>query len=162
MLQSRPPAGRESGLQLSADLLPTPERSMIPVCLPWCYRGGWTGHQTMRSTEDRPGADCWDRVAIKGDLRIEQGTRTHLEFLDALDRIDGRPVLADLIRGLEAGLSREDAALPVPFGPDGDPLPVPSAPTLVEMAVEPMTTPVMAAPGVPIQQSLFDLMEADA
>jgi hypothetical protein len=77
----------------------------------------------------------WARTATRGQLRIVQGERTHLAFLNALDRIDGRKVLADFIAGLEAGLSQEEASRPRPFGPDGELLPAGAAP---ELSPEPL------------------------
>jgi len=85
------------------------------------YRGGWTIQHTT-------GPDDWNRVAVRGDSRIEQGGRTYGQLLAGLDRIDGRPVLGDFIAGLQAGLSQEEASKPLPFGPDGEPLPAGAAP----------------------------------
>ena len=84
------------------------------------YRGGWTIQHTT-------GPDDWNRVAVRGDSRIEQGGRTYGQLLAGLDRIDGRPVLGDFIAGLQAGLSQESSK-PLPFGPDGEPLPAGAAP----------------------------------
>jgi len=91
---------------------------------PW--RGGW--HLAMDWDAAR---GDWARTATRGQLRIVQGERTHEAFLNALDRIDGRKVLADYIDGLQAGLSQEEASQPLPFGPDGEPL------IVTELAPEP-------------------------
>ena len=112
------------------------------------YSGGWTLQHT-------PGPKGWDRVAVRGDRRIEQGRRTYEQFLAALDRIDGRKVLTDYIAGLQAGLSQEGASKPLPFGLDGEPLPAAAIP-VAQIRTAPMlpcTERALALVGV--QQSLF-------
>lgn len=117
---------------------------------PFQYRGGWAGTETWSDQEDR-----WIRTVTKGGHQVDQGTRTYEQLLDALDRIDGRPVMRDFINGLLAGMTAAEASVPVPFGPDGAPLPAGFAPA----AARPVTLP--AAPGpapvlVAVQRSLFD------
>ena len=87
------------------------------------YRGGWVGTQTWSTQEDR-----WVRVVNKAGRRVEQGPRTFEKLLDALDRIDGRPVMRDFINGLQAGMTAAEASVPVPYGPDGSPRPAGTEP----------------------------------
>lgn len=113
---------------------------------PFQYRGGWAGTETWSVAENR-----WIRTVAKGGHRVEQGARTFEQLLDALDRIDGRPVMRDFINGLQAGMTAEEASVPVPFGPDGEPLP--SGATQVQPPAAP-SRPARAL--VAIQQSLFE------
>ena len=117
------------------------------------YRGGWVIQQTWRTSLDRPGPDGYDRVAVRGQVRIEQGDRTFEKFLDGLDRIDGRKVLADFLTGLHAGKTSAQASIPVPFGPDGEPLAERSSAAPPVPAAAPI--PACKAPGTPVQPSLF-------
>ena len=121
---------------------------MSAKTLPFQYRGGWSGQQTWSDAEAR-----WVHVAIKGDQRVEQGARTYEQLLNALDRIDGRKVLTDYIAGLQAGLSQEEASQPLPFGPDGEPLPAGAVPVVQGLSAPMLPTPALALAGV--QQSLF-------
>jgi len=121
---------------------------MTAKTLDFQYRGGWGGQQTWSDSEAR-----WVRVAIKGDRRVEQGALSFEHFLDALDRIDGRPVMRDFLAGLEAGLSQEDASRPLPFGADGEPLP--TAPAL-PVPPAPAALPVAPLLSAGVQLSLFD------
>ena len=126
------------------------------------YRGGWTVQQTWRTSLERPGPDGFDRVAVRGETRIEQGTRTFEQLLNALDRIDGRKVCTDFITGLRAGKTPAEASIPVPFGPDGEPLPetsLPAASAALSPPAQPAgsaSNPARVIPAAAIQQSLFD------
>lgn len=107
------------------------------------YRGGWTLEHTLVLGD-------WARVAVKGEKRIHQGGRSVHELLDCLDRLDGRGCFTDFIAGIRDGLTKDEASVPLAFGPDGDALPRGSAPAPVAT----VATPVQAA-GVPVQLSLF-------
>ncbi len=114
------------------------------------YRGGWTIHHDWHTSEERPGPDGFDRVAVRGERRIEQGARSYVQLLDALDRIDGRKVTTDFIGGLQLGKTAQEASVPIPFGPDGEPLPDASG---APAAPEPAPAPV--AKSASLQPSLF-------
>ena len=149
-----------------------------PVSDPWYhegrYRGGWLLQETWKPST-KPGGGDWSRVALRDDLRIEQGLMTYQLFLEALDRIDGRAVLADYIAGLQAGKSAEEASIRAPqeqalararaqaqglvLAPDA-PLPPVPAEVVPPQAPAPMTL-APRAPSRPqtfaLQPSLFDL-----
>jgi hypothetical protein len=114
------------------------------------YRGGWTGQQTWSVPEGR-----WVAVAVKGARRVEQGQRTRGQLLDALDRLDGRSCFADFIAGIQAGLTGEEAKKPLPFGPDGEPLPAGAAPEVLVLAASGLPGPGPALALVGVQQSFF-------
>ena len=115
---------------------------------PFQYRGGWAGTQTWSDADDR-----WIRVVAKDGRRVEQGARTFEQLLDALDRLDGRPVMRDFINGLQAGMTAAEASVPLRFGPEGDPLSVSEAPA---PTAAPTVAPICQALAlVGFQQSLF-------
>jgi hypothetical protein len=49
----------------------------------------WTIQHVWRTSLERPGPDGFDRTAVKGDLRVEQGDLTWTAFTQQLDTIDG-------------------------------------------------------------------------
>jgi hypothetical protein len=52
------------------------------------YRS-WTIQHTWHTSDERPGPDGFDRVAIRGEERVEQGADSWTAFLTRLDEIDG-------------------------------------------------------------------------
>jgi hypothetical protein len=111
------------------------------------HDGGWTVQQTWRTSEERPGPDGFDRVAVRGNERIEQGARTFEQFL------------RDLARG---GNPSGEPSSPVPFisGPGPGPRPA-SAPAAgprsqpVGVPPSPKGKAKRSKPPLPPQRSLF-------
>lgn len=80
----------------------------------------WTIQQTWNEQTTQ-----FDRVAVKGSRRVEQGSMTYSALLRLLDGIDGRKATPGGCRPLPA----TPAALPDPSTPDSTPA-APSHPSL--------------------------------
>ncbi|BDU72934.1 hypothetical protein [Mesoterricola silvestris] len=72
----------------------------------------WTIQHTWKTSQDRPGPDGFDRVAVKGPHRIHQGEMAWAAFMATLDALDGvgRPEASTT--PLRSHRRREDAPRP--------------------------------------------------
>ena len=108
------------------------------------FRNGWQMEYRLA-----PGGG-WSLTAVRGEARIEQGERTQLQLLDALDRIDGLPVFQGFLDGLDLGLTKEEASKLIPCDAQGN---------ADRGRVQPSDpAPVVVTACVPVQLSLFDFM----
>jgi hypothetical protein len=100
----------------------------------------WTLQQTWNDE-----AMQWDRVAVQGELRVEQGKMTYHQFVVAMDRLDGRDCCEDFLDRL----TPEDAPKR-PWNQGGVPCMNSAKPV-----VEPVQDPAAPAPASWVPQSLF-------
>lgn len=74
----------------------------------------WTIQHTWRTSRERPGPDGFDRTAVKGELRVEQGELTWTAFTQQLDTIDGLRLPQQPLQSLRSAPAPGPTPAPAP------------------------------------------------
>lgn len=77
----------------------------------------WTIQHVWRTSRDRPGPDGFDRTAVKGELRVEQGNLTWTAFTQQLDTLDGLRTPPQPLESLRSTPAPDQAPAPAPAPP---------------------------------------------
>lgn len=88
----------------------------------------WTIQQTWNEKTTQ-----YDRVGVKGPLRVHQDRLTYPQFIEAMDKADGRTTVKEFLRFRNQALADAEALAPVPpSAPAPAPRLAPSHPSLFE------------------------------